>query len=312
MSRIETLKKQFPHLNITLLDILSELDGTKSHKYLQLLCKILSNRHTFNNKEMGDNDKKHFENEINNFLSNLGFIEDQDINLKYIKFRILEGIYLKDELELFTEFKNFNEKGIVGKTDLTKYSNFSDIMAEVSLCNIKETEKFLEKQIVKEFENDTWLVIRPLSFEASSKYGSGTKWCTTFKREKDYFFKYFHNGSLVYFINKKTGYKVAMHGVTDDVMKDITFWDSLDNRRDSIELDLDDCLVPTIKSIVKCNKPNSWFLDLKTLHKVAEECNSLYRLSPDMNVKACEPDVIEETRQQLTELMPRVAPNMRA
>lgn len=312
MSRIETLKKQFPHLNITLLDILSELDGTKSHKYLQLLCKLFSNTHTFNNKEMGDNDKKHFESEICNFLSNLGFIDDQDINLKYIKFRLLEGIYRKDELELFTEFKNFNEKGIVGKTDLTQYSNFSDIMSEISLCHIKEMGKFLEKQIVKEFENDTWLVVRPLSFEASSKYGSGTKWCTTFKREKDYFFKYFHNGSLVYFINKKTGYKAAMHGITDDVMKDITFWDSLDNRRDSIELDLDDCLVPVIKSIVKCNKPNSWFLDLKTLHKVAEECNSLYRLSPDMNVKVSEPDVIEETRERLEELMPRVAPNMRA
>jgi hypothetical protein len=153
--------------------------------------------------------------------------------------------------------------------------------------------------------------VRPLSFEASSKYGSGTKWCTTFKREKDYFFKYFHNGSLVYFVNKKTGYKAAMHGITDDVMKDITFWDSLDNRRDSIELDLDDCLVPVIKSIVKCNKPNSWFLDLKTLHKVAEECNSLFRLSPP-EIKVSENDLIAESLHELNEQIAEVVPNMRA
>ena len=73
MSRIETLKKQFPHLDISLLDVLSELDGTKSHKYLQLLCKVLSNSHNF---------------EIKNTLDRNSFISEIDDKLSFFNIDI--------------------------------------------------------------------------------------------------------------------------------------------------------------------------------------------------------------------------------
>jgi hypothetical protein len=192
---------------------------------------------------------------------------------------------------------------LVKNNDLSKYSDISQIMTEVSICEMKVMSKELEKETIKEYEDDKWLLIRPLSFEASSKYGSGTKWCTTYKREKDYFFKYIHNGTLVYFINKENGYKVAMHKEIHEGSQEISFWDAADKRCDFISLDFDEYLLPIIKRIVKDNKKNVDFLDKDRLFNVASECNSLMRLFDSENVKASEtllvhtPDYIQPIRE---------------
>lgn len=44
MSRLDELKKQYPELNITLLDVLKRMDSSKSYKYMALICKIFSER----------------------------------------------------------------------------------------------------------------------------------------------------------------------------------------------------------------------------------------------------------------------------
>jgi hypothetical protein len=327
MSRIETLKEQFPHLNITLLDILSEIDGTKSHKYLQLLCKVFSRSHTLteSKQEHFIGDKNYFIQQIDDFLSLMEIDLSQNTNTKYVKYKILEMFYRKEEMEVFKQFQEFNERGLVKNNDLTKYSDISQIMTEVSICEMKIMSKELEKEIIKEYEDDRWLLLRPLSFESSSKYGSGTKWCTTYKREKEYFFKYIYNGTLVYFINKETGYKVAMHKEIYEGSQEVSFWDASDKRNDFISLDFDEYLVPIIKRIIKDNKKNTDFLDKDRLFNVASECNSLMRLFDTDNVKASEnqlvppPDYIQPIREyeeleetiRVTELA-ETTPNMRA
>jgi hypothetical protein len=306
MSRIETLKEQYPHLNITLLDILSEIDGTKSHKYLQLLCKVFSRSHTLteNKQEHFIGDKDYFIQQIDDFLSLMEIDLSQNTNTKYVKYKILDMLYRKEEMEVFKQFQKFNERGLVKNNDLTKYSDISQIMTEVSICEMKIMSKELEKEIIKEYEDDRWLLLRPLSFEASSKYGSGTKWCTTYKREKEYFFKYIHNGTLVYFINKETGYKVAMHKEIYEGSQEVSFWDASDKRNDFISLDFDEYLVPIIKRIIKDGKKNTDFLDKDRLFNVASECNSLMRLFESDNIKASEgilvvnpPDPIQPIRE---------------
>jgi hypothetical protein len=157
-----------------------------------------------------------------------------------------------------------------------------EIMSAVSLSEIKLLEKELENEVVKEFEDEKWLLVRPLSFQSSLRYGSSTKWCTTFKREKDYFFKYFYKGSLVYFINKETGYKVAFYGECSHKLVDISFWNQQDNRCDFFEVDIDEYLFPEIKRIITTNRTNASYLSQEKLFKVAEECNSLYRIIDDV------------------------------
>lgn len=276
MSRIDTLKKQFPHLNITLLDLLSEIDGTESHKYLQLLCKVFKKNHSFENPN--DPEHKYRKEEMNSVLNKAGINSTDDASVGYIKTRFLD-MYNISDLELFHEFKTHMENNRIEGTDLTKYSDISDLQRAISYANIKAVQKSLEKQVHKEYEDDKWLFVRPLSFESSRVYGSATKWCTTFKREKEYFFKYFHQGALVYVINKQNGYKAAMyieiHNITSD---EVSFWNSEDTRVDFLSLEFDDYLIPIFKRIKGDRKKNSEFLSSIELLDVAKDCNSIHRL----------------------------------
>jgi len=279
MSRIETLKTQFPQLDISLLDVLSYMDGTKSHKYLQMLCKIFSNQHTFNRTTISDYDgyKKDVVSSLE--MYNVKLNENDSIN--YVVYRLLENFFRKDEVQIFNRFREYNERGLVEENDITKYSDFSQIRGQVSLCEMKVLNKELESQVHKEFEDDTWVLIRPLSFQASARYGSSTRWCTTYNNEKQYFFKYFYNGSLVYFINKTNGYKAAMHGIPSEKngrLFDISFWNAEDARCDYFDLQFDDYLSSTIKRIISDNRSNSSFLDKEKLFEVAIDCGSAHKL----------------------------------
>lgn len=294
MSRIDTLKKQFPHLNITLLDLLTEIDGTESHKYLQLLCKVFKKNHSFENPN--DPEHKYRKEEMNSVLNRVGVNSTDDASVGYIKTRLLDMMYCISDLELFHEFKEHMENNRIENTDLTKYSTISDLQRAISYANIKSSQKKLEKQIFKEYEDDKWLFVRPLSFESSAVYGSATKWCTTFKKEKEYFFKYFYQGALVYVINKQTGYKAAMYvEIHTDHTDEVSFWNSEDSRVDFLTLDFDDYLVPIFKRIKSERKKNSEFLPNSELMNLAIECNSLHRLFDSTSEKTLSepPQLIE-------------------
>lgn len=334
MSRIKTLKEQFPHLDISLIDILSELDGTKSHKYLQLLCKVFSRHHNF---EIQNNlDSNSYAKEIDDKLSSYQLDTNEPLNSKYVKFRLIENFYNPSDINTFLQFRDLNERELIQNSDLTKYSSMDEIMSAVSLSEIKLLEKELENEVIKEFEDEKWLLVRPLSFQSSLRYGSSTKWCTTFKREKDYFFKYFYRGTLVYFINKETGYKVAFYGECSHKLVDISFWNQQDNRCDFFEVDIDEYLLPEIRRIVTTNRTNASYLSQEKLFKVAEECNSLYRIMEDVketeeprnldvvvenpryippyaNISQEAQEIAEYHARSLTEIVPVAPPpNMRA
>ena len=273
MSRIETLKKQFPHLTMSLFDILVEIDGTKTHKYSQLLCKLFDK---YLQSEL-DGYKEEMNSEVNDILNRLSVPLDKNFNTNYMKRRILDSVRHSD-VELFQSFKLYMEKGLIKETDITKYSNFTQLSAAVSLAELKEFEKYSELKVHKDFEDEKWLLVRPLSFEASAKYGAGTKWCTTFKREKEYFFKYCQNGILLYIINKESGEKFAMFYDMTIGKPETSFWDVEDKRNDITDLEIDVYLYEEIKKIKKTKRRNIDFLDLLETFQLATECSCLYRL----------------------------------
>ena len=278
MSRIETLKKQFPHLTMSLFDILVEIDGTKTHKYSQLLCKLFDKYL----ESESDRYKSDMFSEVTDVLKNLSVPLDEDFNTNYMKRRILDNVRHSD-VELFQTFKSYMEKGLIKENDITKYSDFNQLSAAVSLAELKEFEKLAELKVHKEYEDDKWLLIRPLSFEASSKYGAGTKWCTTFKREKEYFFKYCQNGILLYIINKQSGEKFAMFYDMTTERPETSFWNVEDIRNDITDLEIDVYLYEEIKKIKKTNKKNIEFLDKLEIFKLATECSCLYRIGLGKN-----------------------------
>jgi hypothetical protein len=300
MSRIETLKKQFKALDFTIIDLLSEIDGTETHKYLQFLCKVVKHR----NFRESTTSKGTSHQEIVTELKSYGIGSSGSFDVDYIKLSFLDRYIERNDVKIFHQFKSHMENGLIENSDITKYSSFSDMSNAVTLAELRILEKDYETKVFKEYEDDNWLMVRPLSFKSSCKYGSGTKWCTTFSTDKQYFFKYFFKSTLIYIINKKTGYKVAMHGLTTDYGKlyDVTFWNSSDNRMDFLELDVDDYLVSHIKKILNSNISNCSFLTKSELAELALECNSMFRLNDELSVK-CSEEV---------EPMPQEYPNMRA
>jgi hypothetical protein len=93
------------------------------------------------------------------------------------------------------------------------------------------------KEISVVYEDDEIMMLKPLSFEASLKYGAGTKWCTAMKNEPEYFYRYSKNGILIYLINKKTGRKFGCHSERFDNNR-VQIYNEIDQVIDSFHMGL--------------------------------------------------------------------------
>jgi hypothetical protein len=167
------------------------------------------------------------------------------------------------------------DKGQIENTDVTSYKDIESIRGAITLASMKELTKDLEGQVIKEFEDERWVILRPLTFSASAKYGSSTRWCTTYQKEKNYFEKYWRQGILVYFINKKTGYKFAGYkGLLGG--DEFSFWNSEDNRVDYLDVDADDYLFPIVRRIFKSTSTNKNLCSDEIQEQVHKECIQAY------------------------------------
>ena len=177
MSRLDKLKEQHPDLNVSLIDIITSLDPTGTYKYTEFLIKNFKRDNQYYSPNL---------NELKGYL----------------------GVFLfgSNEIEVLNEFERHSRANRIKEKDISKYKNFLELNEQVKIAEDIEKQKEVEKQILKIHEDDTWLVLTPLSFDASRVYGSSTKWCTTQER---YWDKYLKTHRLVYCINKKTDTKIA-------------------------------------------------------------------------------------------------------
>jgi hypothetical protein len=144
-------------------------------------------------------------------------------------------MFNSSDIKGYYNFCEFNERGLIEQNDLSKYSSFDDIMTQLGVAELKADMKELESQVKKIYDGDEWLVVRPLTYHASTKYGANTKWCTTAANEYSYFRKYATNGILLYMINKVTGVKVACYKSLQISDPEFSFWNQIDKRIDSLE-----------------------------------------------------------------------------
>jgi len=248
MSKINELKKQNPDLTINLIDVAQIL--FKKTKYVELFLNVFKNQIT-----EAENDETKLE--IKKLLKTDFNVDDTTIDkLSYLQliafWRLCNETITRDTFTTIDKFIDYNERNLISNNDITKYKSLEEIQLQISLSDIKNFDKELEKQIVKLHDDDTWLILKPLTVEASRKYGVGTKWCTTMKDEPHYFNKYTKNGILIYCINKLTGDKVAVH--CDLANKnDISFWNIKDIRIDSMFCNLPLYILQVIKSDIIYN-----------------------------------------------------------
>ena len=275
MSRLTEIKNQYPELNITIIDLFNKIDGTKSYKYLPLLCKLFGQR--FSSKLYSKDERSRVELDLQTSMMECGVPTNGLSFNEMLMVRDMLDLFNRNDMQNFIQFKNLMEKGLIENKDITSYKNMQELSGAVTLSLIKESEKELENQFIKVFDDETWLVVRPLTFQASLKYGAGTKWCTTYKKEKSYFEKYWRTGILVYFINKKTGYKFAGFKELNE-RGELTFWDSADIRIDYLEIDIDVYMMPIIKEIFKSPDSNKNLCSDEIQSQVHKECIEQYNI----------------------------------
>lgn len=177
MSRLDKLKEQHPDLNVSVIDIISYLDPTDSYKYLDFLVKNFKR------------DNEYYSPNKEEFMGYMGVF-----------------LFGSGEIETINEFERHSRSNRIENKDISSYSNFLELYEVVKKAEEIENRKKLEKEVIKIYEDDTWFIITPLSFESSKTYGSNTKWCVT---QEKYWVNYLSTHRLIYVINKDTGLKVA-------------------------------------------------------------------------------------------------------
>ena len=254
MSKIETLKQQNKLLSLSVIDAL-DIVLPKS-KYVEMAVNIIKNHE----KALRDIDEEQRHsmyyfliNEYNSSKENLDKLTNKELNQI---FDILDNVPY-DVRNALKSFIPLNERGLIDNKDITSYKNVQEVLKQVALAEFKAISKELERQIHKVYEDDNWLVLRPLSRESSMKYGAGTKWCTASDSDDYQYWNYTGRGILIYTINKKTGQKVAtFKNLSKDHDHELSFWNEIDTRIDSYEANLPQNIMSHIFEELKSDKTN--------------------------------------------------------
>lgn len=258
MSKIKELKTN-PDNSLNLITALELFSPEGKSKYTDLLLKLMKS--TPNLKEHTKEIKEFLTNEFT-FISVERLNQFSEIQLMLL-YKFVDSFFNVQDLINFKKFCDYNERSLIDQNDLSRYKSFEDVVNAVSVADMKVETKDMENQIIKVYENDEWLLVRPLTYLASKKYGSNTKWCTTQSNNSEYFIKYSSKGVLIYCINKKTGYKVASFYSLDKNDQEFSFWNQKDTRIDSLQSELTDELRKIIgeTSMAKNAKTNRYLLD---------------------------------------------------
>jgi len=307
MSRIKDLRTNEDY-NLNIVSILEMFSPEGKSKYTETLLRMMKNT---------PNLKDHSKEIKLVLIDKFPFIEKSKLDLMsdiqmMLLYKFIDGFFNMEDLQKYRKFCEYNERNLIEENDLTKYKSFDQMIAAMGVAEMKSEEKELETQVIKIHEDSEWLLIRPLTFKSSCKYGANTKWCTTTEHNQEYYNKYAKRGVLVYCINKKTGYKVAAFYSLDKNEPEFSYWNQKDTRIDSTDSNLPLELIGFIRDYVKDPKvkSNTAMLsgdqkkkELGSGRKVAisERVASAVRRAQE-EIEVSEPTVTEESVMEQPEL----------
>lgn len=284
MSRIKELK-QHPENNFNLIDMLATVCPEGKTKYVETLLRLIKKSNNLDNFIIEV--KKEMVTKYNMKMEALDEMLPFHIIFLY---RFFDSMFEAEDIVTFQKFCEYNEKGLIPNNDVSTYKSFQEIIDATGIASLKVEDKEMESQIVKLFEDKEWLVIRPLTYRSSRKYGSNTKWCTTQENNPEYFRKYTTNGILIYIMNKITGFKVAFYNALNGET-DFGFWSQTDNKVDSLLAGVPMNILELIQNEIKTNPVTNRFL-LSDEQKMKEEA-ALIKMG--LGSKSLSPSPIEMT-----------------
>jgi hypothetical protein len=210
------------------------------------------------------------------------YLETFDLETLTFLFNGIHNLMSEYKVRVFAKFASYNERKLIENNDVTTYSTWDQIEQAVALADVKSLDKKLEKEIKKIYEDDEWLSLRPLSLEASMKYGANTKWCTT-TESGQYYARYASRGILIYNINKKTGYKVACFKNLDpNHDNEFSWWDVTDKKIEALESEAPSTVLEAIRNEIKeMPVPNQTLMTQEESNKLeAYKEGNKYRVEP--------------------------------
>jgi len=206
---IKKLKKENEILNLNLANMLERFDKTKTKKYSQFLVKM------FNKKiEEWQAEQDSFRPVIQSETIRQEPIESliplNSFDNMLSRVFLCDFIFTWTKMQRFIEFTELMERGLIDEKDISKYDSWD--MLEIQLYEAKNRELFKKskKEIHKIFEDDNYMIFKPLTYAASCSYGYQTKWCTAMVNDPGYFYNH-SRGILIYLIDKKQNKKYAFY-----------------------------------------------------------------------------------------------------
>lgn len=253
MNRIEELKQQNPHYGKSVIDLLAYV--LEKPKYVEMAIKLVKEK---------ESRISYYEDVRNTLQSSYGLshikidaLSNYEVNFTYLMLDIVG----RENVNNLIKFADYNERKLIDQNDISQYSSFADLENQLSLAELKLIDKDLQKQTHVLLDTEEWLIIKPLSFEASLKYGASTRWCTAMKNDPEYFARYAKRGIVIYCINKLTGHKVAaFKNLNPDYDRETSFWNAQDARIDSMETDLPHNVLEIIRFEFITAKLTNWEL----------------------------------------------------
>jgi prolyl oligopeptidase PreP (S9A serine peptidase family) len=206
---IKKLKQQNNEISISLVDLLGRFDISKTKKYTQFLVKMLHKQY---NEEMV---YRVSENRISHYTENRGERFEEILNSDkfedFVTKRVLfDTLFDWDEMSSFVKFCELMERGLIKEKDISKYDSW-DMLNQALIEGIyKESFKNSKKEIHTIYDEDGYLVFRPLTYNSSVYYGYQAKWCTAMTNDPSYFYQH-SKGVLVYVIDHNKNTKYGFH-----------------------------------------------------------------------------------------------------
>lgn len=207
--RVDDVKKKYPELidatgESPIIDYFVANDPSGNNKYLDWMAKAMTHKPTIS--MVGDILGDHEYEERGIWGNTAAFIK-----------------MLVEKFHDLTPYLIHTENGVKeGTTDLYQYKFTDSETINYLIFDIDQAEERKKKKEEAEkankadriYKDSNWVVVRPKTWEASCKFGAGTKWCTTSKTSSSHFRRETENNFLIYVINKNLPdtdplYKVA-------------------------------------------------------------------------------------------------------
>ena len=293
---IKHLIQQNPDMGFNLVKLISKLDVSKTKKLTPFLLKIFKKK-----METMHEDIDHYYGNRHQTVKNI--LLDANVFERHFLIFAIDQLGA-DNIEMLPEFINLLDKKLVENKDISTYNSIEDIINQISIAKTKELLKNARKEILVIYEDDEVMMFKPLTFESSLKYGSGTKWCTAMKSEPEYFYRYSRNGILIYIINKKTGRKFGSY--SEKFEDRVSIFNETDMQIDSFNMNISyDNLTKLMGFLDSKNDVNKTLFSEQELKNHTKYFPEFEKLDIDIEdlMGDIPTDVMMATEQQNTELI---------